>query len=139
MKKVSDAMLKSVCGGSHYWNSATNICTACQSGWQSAGSSCICNQAAGYYVNSTNNGCTACPAGWISTGASCICNQTAGYYVNTITIVCTTCPTGSNSTGSGCTCDDYSFWNSTTNICSPNTNRFNSTNIYRDFLFIEDL
>ena len=42
MKKVSDAMLKSVCGGSHYWNSVTNVCTACPVGSNSTGGRCIC-------------------------------------------------------------------------------------------------
>ena len=42
MKKVSDAMLKSVCGGSHYWNSTTNVCTVCPVGSISSGISCIC-------------------------------------------------------------------------------------------------
>ena len=73
MKKVSDAMLKSVCGGSHNWNSVTNVCAACQSGWISIGSSCICNQTAGYYIKAVNNVCTACTAGSKSTGNRCIC------------------------------------------------------------------
>ena len=38
MKKVSDAMLKSVCGGSHYWNNITNVCTPCPVGSSSIGS-----------------------------------------------------------------------------------------------------
>ena len=138
MKKVSDAMLKSICGGNHYWNSTTNVCTACPVGFLSTGSSCPCNQTAGYYVNSTTNVCTACQLGWTSTGTSCICNQAAGFYVNTVTNVCSQCPVGSNSTGSSCTCDDYTLWNSHLNLCSPNIYRFNSTNIYKDFLFIEE-
>ena len=138
MKKVSDAMLKSVCGGSQYWNNITNVCTICPVGLLSTGSSCPCNQTAGYYVNSVTNVCTACQSGWMSTGTSCICNQTAGFYVKPVTNVCTACPLGSNSTGSSCTCDDYTLWNSTLNLCSPNINRFNSTNIYKDFLFIEE-
>ena len=138
MKKVSDAMLKSVCGDTHYWNSTTNVCTACAVGLQSTGTSCICNQTAGYYVNSVTNVCTACQSGWQSTGTSCICNQTAGYYVKSVTSICAACPVGFNSTGNGCACDDYTIWNSTLNLCSPDPKRFNSTNIYKDFLFIEE-
>jgi hypothetical protein len=73
MKKVSDAMLKSVCGGSHYWNPVTNVCTSCPVGLISAGSGCICNQTAGYIINSVTNLCTRCPVGSSSTGSRCIC------------------------------------------------------------------
>ena len=116
MKKVSDAMLKSVCGGSHYWNSVTNVCTACQSGLISTGTSCICIQA-GYFVNSEINTCTACPVGSITKGSSCMCNQT-GYYINFATNVCSSCPVGSNSTGSSCLCNQTGYyWNYASNIC----------------------
>ena len=61
MKKVSDAMLKSVCGGSHYWNSVTNVCTACP-----VGSLC------------TGSGFVMCPPNSISDLTKCIC-QVEGY------------------------------------------------------------
>ena len=132
MKKVSDAMLKSVCGGSHYWNSVTNACTACQSGWQSTGTSCICNQTAGFYVNSITNVCTLCQSGWQSTGTTCICNQTAGYYIKAVNNVCTACPAGSNSTGNRCICvGKGNIWDSRTNVCSK------KKKIYKDFFFMD--
>ena len=134
MKKVSDAMLKSVCGGSHYWNSVTNVCTACQSGWTSTGTSCICNQTAGYNVNSVTNVCTSCQSGYYwnygsnvcticpvgsnSTGTSCICNQT-GYYWSSTSNICIACPVGSNITGTGCTCVGNAYFNSQSSTCVP--------------------
>ena len=72
MKKVSDAMLKSVCGGSHFWNSVSNLCTACPVETISGGSGCICNQS-GYYYNSVKNTCMGCPVGSNSTGIGCTC------------------------------------------------------------------
>ena len=132
MKKVSDAMLKSVCGGSHYWDSESNACTACQSGWISTGSGCMCDQTAGYYVNAGTNVCTACQSGWQSTGTSCICDQTAGYYVNSVSNVCTRCPVGSNSTGSRCICAGKgNIWDSRTNVCAY------KKKIRKDFLFVD--
>ena len=85
MKKVSDAMLKSVCGGSHYWNSGTNICTACPVGSNSTGSNCICNQG-GFYYNYASNICTACPVGSNSTGNSCTCMDNT--YFNRLSSTC---------------------------------------------------
>ena len=85
MKKVSDAMLKSVCGGSHYWNSTTNVCTACPAGKISGGSGCICSQA-GYYYNSIKDTCIACPVGSNSTGNICTC--VGNTYFNKITSTC---------------------------------------------------
>ena len=55
MKKVSDAMLKSVCGGSHYWNSVTNVCAACPVNSISIGSSCTC--VGNTYFNSLSSTC----------------------------------------------------------------------------------
>ena len=132
MKKVSDAMLKSVCGGSHYWDSVTNVCIACQSGWKSTGTSCICNQTAGYYVNSVTTVCIACQSGWMSTGSGCLCNQSAGYYVKPVTNVCTSCPVGSSSTGSRCICvGKGNIWDSRSNTCSK------KKKIYKDFFFMD--
>ena len=71
MKKVSDAMLKSVCGGSHYWNSVTNICTACPVNSISSGNGCTC--VGNTYFNSVTNVCISCPVGSTSTGTGCTC------------------------------------------------------------------
>jgi len=78
-------MLKSVCGGSHYWNSVTNVCTACQSGLISSGSSCVCIQA-GHYWNAFTSLCTACPVGSNSTGTGCTC--VGNTYFNSLTSTC---------------------------------------------------
>jgi hypothetical protein len=86
MKKVSDAMLKSVCGGSHYWNSATNVCTACPVGTNTIGSFCICALADGYYWNPDSNICISCPLGSISTGTGCTC--VGNTYFNKISSTC---------------------------------------------------
>ena len=147
MKKVSDAMLKSVCGDSHYWNNITNVCTACPLGsnstgsgcsckelgyyWNpitnvytscpvgsnSTGSSCLCNQA-GYFFSYGTNACTACPVGSNSTGNSCLCNQ-SGFYLNPVTNICNACPIGSNSTGSSCTCVGNTYFSSQSSTCDP--------------------
>ena len=85
MKKVSDAMLKSVCGGSHYWNSGTNVCTACPIGLISTGSICQCNQA-GFYWNYASNICIACPVGSNSTGIGCTCDGNT--YFNRVSSTC---------------------------------------------------
>ena len=114
MKKVSDAMLKSVCGGNHYWKSTTNVCTACPVGAKGSGSSCLCGS--NHFWNSVTNVCIACPIGSNSTGSSCTCNQ-VGYYVNSITNVCTSCPVGSTSTGIGCSCVGNTFFNSLSSTC----------------------
>ena len=55
MKKVSDAMLKSVCGDNFYWNYATNICTACPVNSISSGNSCTC--VGNTYFNSQSSTC----------------------------------------------------------------------------------
>ena len=117
MKKVSDAMLKSVCGGSHYWNNITNVCTACPVASISTGTSCICNQT-GYYVNTVINVCTLCPVGSNSSGSGCICNQ-AGFYFKYTSNVCIVCPVGSNSTGNSCTCVGNTYFNSVSSVCEP--------------------
>ena len=80
----------------------------------------------------------------MSIGTNClICNQTAGNYLNYGANICTACPAGSVSTGSSCTCANSNFWNTTTNMCVSGPNflpkQFNATNIYRDFLFLQDL
>ena len=116
MKKVSDAMLKSVCGGSHYWNSVTNLCTACPVGSTSIGSSCICNQI-GYYLNAFSSLCTLCPVGSNSTESSCTC--VGNTYFNSQSNVCTACPVGSTSTGTGCTCVGNTYFNSQSSTCDP--------------------
>jgi hypothetical protein len=99
MKKVSDAMLKSICGGSHYWNSVTSACTACQSGWQSTGTNCICNQTAGFYVNSVTNLCTACPVGSNSTGSSCVFIKAISDRPSSSSILSSTTPSPSSLPG----------------------------------------
>jgi len=117
MKKVSDAMLKSVCGGSHYWNSTTDLCTACSVVSKSIGSGCVCNEA-GYYWQYASNTCILCPVGSNSTETSCVCNE-AGYYFNTVSNTCISCPVGSNSTGTSCTCVGNTYFNSLSSTCDP--------------------
>ena len=116
MKKVSDAMLKSVCGGSQYWNYRTNVCTLCPVGSTSIGSSCICNQV-GYYLNAFSSLCTLCPVGSNSTESSCTC--VGNTYYNSQSNICTGCPVGSNSTGTGCTCVGNTYFNSQSSTCEP--------------------
>ena len=116
MKKVSNAMLKSVCGGSHYWNYVTNVCTACPVGSKGFGSSCICNQS-GYYLSVLTSSCTLCPVGSNSTGSSCTC--VGNTYFNIQSNICTACPVGSNSTGSTCTCVGNTYFNRLSSTCDP--------------------
>ena len=106
MKKVSDAMLKSVCGGGHYWNSETNVCTACPIGSNSTGDGCLCKEL-GYYWNSVTSVYTSCPIGSNSTGSVCVCNQD-GYFFNYVTNICIACPVGSNTTETSCICNEIS-------------------------------
>ena len=70
MKKVTDAMLKSVCGDSHYWNSVTNVCTECPVGSLSTGSGFI-----------------YCPSNSFFAITKCIC-QKEGYFWNVETNTC---------------------------------------------------
>ena len=56
MKKVSDAMLKSVCGDNFYWNNITNVCTACPPNSINDITKCICTSE-GYTWDVQSNTC----------------------------------------------------------------------------------
>ena len=85
MKKVSDAMLRSLYGVNSYFNSVTNTWITCPVGSNSTGSGCVCN-AAGSYWNYASNVCIACPVGSNSTGIGCTC--VGNTYFNSVSSTC---------------------------------------------------
>jgi hypothetical protein len=72
MKKVSDAMLLSLCGTTYYWSSLSNTCVLCPANSTSSVSSCSCTESDKYW-HPVSNVCKVCPEGSSYSNNSCTC------------------------------------------------------------------